>query len=136
MGVTTATQDEGPWLVYDSVTNTEQYWDHELVDVLASFYGPDSQSFARLLRAGLNVPQNTEELLAIAMRYISCGPVRQAPELVNQQWIIRQDLALQFRRKVVLVYGVESIAVAEIDLRDDTVINDIIVVPPGSPISP
>jgi hypothetical protein len=132
IGVTDVQQDDGPWLVYDPVTNTEQYWDHELVNVLASFYGPNSQGFARLLRAGLNVPQNTEELLPYAIRYISCGPIRQAPELVNQQWIRREDLSLQFRRKVTMIYGVENILVADIHLQDDTVVNDIIIVPQGA----
>jgi hypothetical protein len=131
IGVTDVDQDAGPWLVYDAPSNTELYWDHELVNVLASFYGPNSQGFARLLRAGLNVPQNTEELLPYAIRYIDCGPVRQVPELVNQQWIRRQDLALQFRRKVTMTFAVENILVADIHLQDDTVVNATIVVPPG-----
>jgi hypothetical protein len=136
IGVIEVTQDDGPWLVYDPVNNIENYWDHETLTVLASFYGPNSQGFARLLRAGLNVPQNTEELLPYAIRYITCSQIRQMAELVNEQWIKRQDVSFEFRRKTVLTYGVENILIAAIDLQDDTIINDTIIVPPGSPIQP
>ena len=136
IGVPEVEQDDGPWLVYDEVNNVEHYWDHEVFSVLASFYGPNSQSFARLLRAGLNVPQNTEELRPYAIRYLSCGPIRAMNELKNQQWVRRQDITLQFRRKVVMTFEVESILVSEIILQDDTVVKDVILVPPGSPISP
>lgn len=137
IGIMSMTPDNGPWLVYDPVNNVEYYWDHEVLDVLASFYGPNAQSFARLLRNGLEIPQNTEELLPYAIRYIGCGVVRVASELVNQQWVRRYDLMLEFRRKVVETYGVQNIAIADINLLDDTgQVNDTIVVPPGSPIQP
>lgn len=136
IGVVDVIQDANPWLEYDPITNTEFYLDHELVDLLASFYGPNSQSFARLLRAGLNVPQNTEELLPYAIRYISCGQIRRAPELVNNQWVRRDDISLQFRRKVTMTFETQNILIADIHLQDDTVISDTIIVPPGSPIQP
>lgn len=136
LGVPEVVQDDGPWLVYDEARNQETYWDHETLSILTSFYGPNAQSFARLLRAGLNVPQNTEELRPYAIRYIGCGPIRAMNELLNQQWVRRQDISLQFRRKVVMTFGVENILIAEIDLKDDTVVHDVIIVPPGSPISP
>lgn len=136
IGVPEVVQDDGPWLVYDEARNQETYWDHETLSVLATFYGPNAQSFARLLRAGLNVPQNTEELLPYAIRYLSCGPIRAMNELMNQQWVRRQDIALQFRRKVVMTFEIQNILIAEIILQDDTVVHDIILVPPDSPISP
>jgi len=136
LGTPEVVQDAGPWLVYDPVRNQETYWDHETLTVLVTFYGPNAQSFARLLRAGLNVPQNTEELLQYGVRYIDCGPVRTMNELLNQQWVHREDIALHFRRKVVMTFAVENILIADIHLQDDTVVNDTIIVPPGSPISP
>jgi hypothetical protein len=136
IGVTNVKQSDGPWLVYDKPTNTELYWDHEEITLLASFYGPNCQSYLRLLRAGLNVPQNTEYLLPYMIRYVGCGPVRTAPELVNQQWIKRQDISLEFRRKVIMTYGIENILISEIHLIDDTVVDDVIIVPPGSNVEP
>lgn len=137
IGVTVVKQSDGPWLVYDEPSNTELYWDHEELTVLATMYGPNCQSFMRLLRAGLNVPQNTEALLPFMIRYVGCGPIRTMPELVNQQWIRRQDISLEFRRKVIMTYGVENILISEIHLIDDTKqVNDVIIVPPGSTVEP
>jgi hypothetical protein len=132
IGIMIVDPSPGPWLSYDSLNLQENYWDHESFDLLASFYGPHSQQNARLLRAGLNVPQNTEPLLPYMIRYVGSGPVRNVPELVNQQWIRRQDISLQFRRKVEMVYGVDYIAISEINLIDDTIVDDVIIVPPGS----
>lgn len=136
IGVTEVEQDANPWELYDPIANVMTYWDHETVTVLASFYGPNSQSFARLLRAGLNVPQNTEELLPYAIRYVDCSTIRAAPELVSEQWIRRQDVSLTFRRKVTMTFQVFNILIAAIHVQDDTVVNDTFVVPPGSPIQP
>jgi hypothetical protein len=137
IGVVSVKQSDGPWLVYDAPSNTELYWDHEELTVLVSMYGPDCQSNMRLLRAGLNVPQNTESLLPNMIRYVGCGPIRTVPELVNQQWVRRQDISLDFRRKVIMTYGVENLLISEINLIDDTYgVNDVIIVPPGSPVEP
>jgi hypothetical protein len=75
------------------------------------------------MRAGLNVPQNTEALLPFSIRYISCGTVRTAPELINQQWRRKYDLPLYFRRAVTLVYPIEALLSAVIVLEDD--VNEI-----------
>jgi hypothetical protein len=136
IGILEVDQDDGPWLIYDEPSNTELYWDHESIELLASFYGPNAQQYARLLRAGLNVPQNTEALLPYAIRYVSCGPIRPTPELLSQQWIKRQDISLSFRRKVEMIFDVQNILIAEVNLRDDTVVNDTIIVPPGSIVEP
>lgn len=136
IGIMSVDPSAGPWLVYDSLNQRENYWDHESLDLLASFYGPNSQQNARLLRAGLNVPQNTEPLLPYMIRYVGSGPIRTVPELVNQQWIRRQDISLQFRRKVEMVYGVDYIAISEIILEDDTIVKDTIIVPPESIVEP
>jgi len=131
IGVIEVEQDNGPWIVYDPLNNNQNYWDHEVVHVLASFYGPNCQGFARQLRNGLDVPQNTEELLPYAIRYLDCGMVRAVPELVNEQWIRRQDLTLMFRRKVIATYAIQNLLSAGIDLTDDTVVVDWIEVPQG-----
>lgn len=137
IGVTVVKQSDGPWLVYDAPSNTELYWDHEELTVIASMYGPNCQKNMRLLRAGLNVPQNTESLLPFMIRYVGCGPIRTAPELVNQQWIRRQDITLDFRRKVEMTYGIDNILISEIHLIDDTKqVDDVIIIPPGSIVEP
>lgn len=137
IGVVNVKQSAGPWLVYNEADNTELYWDHEELTILATMYGPNCQKFMRLLRAGLNVPQNTESLLPFMIRYVGCGPIRTVPELVNQQWIRRQDISLEFRRKVIMTYGIENILISEIHLIDDTgQVDDVFIVPPDSNVEP
>ncbi len=128
--------DAGPWIDYIAATNTSIEWDHEELTLLVSFYGPNAASFARLLRLGIAIPQNWESLTAQQIAYVTCDAIRKVPELVNQQWIIRQDLSLTFRRKVEMTYAVQNLLLADINLIDDTTVDDTIIVPPGSPWSP
>ena len=93
---------------------------HETLEVLASFYGPQSQAYAAYLRDGLSLPQNTEGLAAIHIRWVECGPSRSAPEFVNQQWVRRQDVSLTFRRKTHRAYGIENMAITAVHLFDDS----------------
>ena len=126
----------GPWIDYDQLDDNARYWDYDSFEVLASFYGPNSQSNTRLLRAGLNIPQNTEVLLPYMIRYVGSGSIRTVPAMINMQWVRRQDILLQFRRKIEMVYGVTNLLVADVHLIDDTIVNDTIIVPPGSIVEP
>ncbi len=137
IGVMVQTADDGPSLVHNPEGDgSDTYLRHESIEVLASFYGPLAQQYASLFRDGIAIQQNTESLSAVDIRWIECGTIRQMPELVNQQWIRRSDIALRFRRKITRVYGTLSIEIAEIHLFDDTNVSDTIVVPPGSPLEP
>lgn len=88
---------------------TDEMVRHELLDVLASFYGPRAGRFASMLHDGLFVPQNREGLRAAGMALIYTGGITPAPELVNQQWVRRMDLTLTLRRVVHRTYQVLNI---------------------------
>jgi hypothetical protein len=138
VGVTTITPDDGPAFIHNpsSGNGTSTSIRHETIDVLVSFYGPNSQMYAGRFRDGIAVPQNTEPLSDVDMRWIECGPLRQVPELVNAQWIRRQDMTARFRRKVTRVYGIESLLIADVDAFDDTSVAFTVVVPPDSNLEP
>lgn len=112
------------------------YTIHEDIDVKSSFYGPAANSLAKQLRDGLGIPQNTDVLLAEKIRFASSGPIRNVSYFVNQGWIRRQDMGLHFRREVTRTYPILPFEVAAVHLFDDTVVNDTIAVPPGSPVRP
>lgn len=133
IGVTDSEDTDSPCISYDPVNNVEDYLDDEVFNVLASFYGPNAQAYMRLLKAGLNVPQNLEVLLQYSIRFTGRGAGRTASELVNQQWRRRYDLPLSFRRRISLVYGVENILSATVNLIDDTVVDDVIQVEQNEP---
>jgi len=128
-GIMLSTPDEGPAIGYDPVNDCGTYQRHEQLDVLASFYGPNAKQYAALLRDGLAIPQNCEQLTANDIAFNGCGPIRPAPELVNQQWIKRQDMGITLHREVNRTYAIHYLAIAVVDLRDDTVVNRCFRVP-------
>jgi hypothetical protein len=136
IGVVDAIPDAGPWISYDPLNNVGPYFRHEQLDVLSTFYGPLAKTNAAALRDGLSIPQNLEQLLPYQMAFAESQAIRSVPELFNQTWIMRQDMMLVFRRKVTRTYPIENLLIADIHLFDDTVVDDIIVVPPGSPVEP
>lgn len=92
---------------------------HEEIDILCTFYGPNAQRFAMLLRDGLVIPQNIEELKSQSLYLVGAGDLRAAPELINQQWVKRYDIGVAFRRQIVRTYAIENLLSA-----DPTLIND------------
>jgi hypothetical protein len=132
IGVIHSTPDDGPYITYDPATDSGPYSRSETLDVLASFYGPLSKTYAAMLRDGVAVPQNTESLLQYSIRYVACGAIRNLPEFVNQQWNRRQDIGITFRRKIDRTYAIKNIVSADVHLFDDTVVDRTFIVPPGA----
>lgn len=142
IGVVSATADAGPWIGYDPQNNVGPYTRHETLELVATFYGPNSKRNAAFLRDGLAIPQNTDVLRANDMAFVSCGSIRAAPAFVNEQWIKRQDIPVTLRRKVTRSYQIHYLAIADVRLIDDSgvngspVVDDTFVVPPGSTLEP
>lgn len=79
---------------------------HEELDILASFYGPNCQGYGTLLRDGLSIAQNREQLFLAGMGLIAVGDVTKAPEMLKSAWYGRADLPFSIRREVRRVYPV------------------------------
>lgn len=110
---------------------------HEGLEVLASFFGPNAKKYSGIMRDGLFEDQNREALRIVDIAFVGTEPQRAAPDLVNQQWIRRWDLLMNFNRKVQRVYTVANIVSAVVKILDDSGhINKTIVVPSSSPIVP
>lgn len=92
---------------------------HEDIDVLCSFYGPSAKGYAHLLVDGMYVPQNNEQIKALGISFIGTGDIRTAPDFVNEQWIRRYDVTLQFRRMVSRTYAVLNLLSAQPDYHSD-----------------
>lgn len=88
----------------------------EQMTVLASFYGPNARSFVKLLRDGLFLDQNREQLKLKGLYFITTGKIMASPELIDTQWYRRYDLPLYFRRTVARTYAILNIDSAEIDV--------------------
>lgn len=131
VGTSRIRADAGPAIQHQPAGDgSDTYTRHEELEVQLTFYGPDSQRYALRMRDGLGMPQNTEGLAAIGIRFVDTGDIVAVPELVNQQWVRRYDLPLRLRRVVRRTYAVLNIQSARIDLDDDTGhVNQTIQVP-------
>jgi hypothetical protein len=86
---------------------------HEVITVLASFYGANALNFAAQARDGLYAQQNNSTLDQYEMGLVEVGSIVTAPELVNQQWVRRFDLPIRVRRRVVRTYPVLTVLSAQ-----------------------
>jgi hypothetical protein len=126
LGIAVQTLDDGPAIVHNGAGNgSDTYIRHEQIDVLASFYGPNAMQSAQLLSDGLAIPQNLEQLKAQDMNSVDTGPIRAAPDLINEQWVRRYDLELTFRRKITRSYAVLNILTAQGTVQTNTVTGPI-----------
>ena len=92
---------------------------HEVLDIKISFYGPNADNFAHLLREGMQVGQNREILTVNDFGVVGSGDVVPAPELVKDKWYYRADTTIQLRRQIKRIYGVKSILSSEVQLNNE-----------------
>jgi hypothetical protein len=118
VGVTQITPDATPGITHSTSGDTLNR--HEILDVLASFYGPSAQSYATMTRDGIGIPQNMEALNALGFGLIDLGILRSVPEYINSQWRRRYDLPMTFRRQVIRIYPVLDIESSEVVVNSDT----------------
>ncbi|MBB3004363.1 hypothetical protein FHX57_006745 [Paraburkholderia tropica] len=121
IGVTGIEHDANSYEHHDPTgSGTDTLIRHEIITVLASFYGPNALSNAAQARDGMYVQQNNATLDQYEMGMVEVGSIVTAPELVNQQWIRRFDLSLRIRRRVVRTYQILTVLSAQATLKAET----------------
>lgn len=121
-GIATQMPDDGPHIQHTGAGNGfDTLKRHESIKVLLTFYGPNAKRNAGIMRDGIQVPQNLEQLALVNIGLVSLGDIQAVPELVNQQWVKRYDLPMQFNRQIVRVYGVQNIVEANPILISDSI---------------
>jgi hypothetical protein len=86
---------------------------HEVLEIMASIYGPNADSYAQVLREGMALAQNREILSLNSMGLVGSGSVQTVPELVKDKWYYRVDMPFSIRRQIVRNFQVLSLASAE-----------------------
>lgn len=129
IGVIDEDNDDNAAIVHISAANgSDEMQRHEVITVLASFYGPNCRGNAKLLRDGIQLPQNREVIrFQQGLAFIDTDKVRNVPELVFQQWLGRADLQMRFRRQVTRTYAVNNVLGITGTIKADT--------PPTNPVS-
>jgi hypothetical protein len=118
VGVISIRPDDGPRITHSESGDTVNR--HEIIEVLASFYGPAGQQYATMARDGIGLPQNMEALNALNIGLTEFGPLRSVPELINQQWRRRYDFSITFRRQVLRTYPILDIASSQSVITTDS----------------
>jgi hypothetical protein len=107
---------------------------HETLEVMASFYGPNSRGNAKLFRDGISVGQNREAFVLQNMNFVSADcKVVNASELINEIWFRRVDLTFMVRREIDRTYPVLNILSAPITIESDTGHTDSFSAGPNPP---
>lgn len=101
IGVVSSEDPDSPY--FDDDGNSVN---HETFDVLASFYGPHAEAKAKTFKSGLAIPQNNNQLKPFGITFVRSQPIRNVPELINQQWLRRYDFQFTLRRKKLTHYPI------------------------------
>lgn len=87
---------------------------HETARLMATFYGPQSQASAALLRDGLFVPQNREPLYFVGASVVDIGDLVTTSEDAGGRWLPRVDVDFRIRRVVERRYSVLNLLSAQV----------------------
>ena len=98
---------------------------HEEISIRVSFYGPEADNIAHLLREGMQIGQNRELLTLNNMGLIESGDITSFPELVKDKWYYRIDMTVRIRRQIVRQYGVPFIVSGQSTLDNEKYITQI-----------
>ncbi|WP_179995591.1 hypothetical protein [Acinetobacter sp. YH16053] len=114
-GVKNTRSDDGPYFQQnkEDMDNIR----HESIEVLLSFYGPQGQHYANLLKDGLGIPQNIAQIRAHKIKFTGCGEILTAPDFLNNQYVHRYDMTATFNRQVKRSYAIETFESFQINLK-------------------
>lgn len=117
------------WLGELSDGSATQLQNQEQFAVLCSVYGTgagsDAKKVAKILRDGLQIPQNREPMFQNGMGLVEVTAPVPVPVLVKQDWLYRLDMSIRVRRAVVRQYQILTIESAQVELVIDAQTNEI-----------
>jgi hypothetical protein len=120
VGVTAAKPDDMPSQTHhsdgDGYTILRTFY---RLDVLASFYGPNGDGYAKMARDGLYVGQNREAMRADGLSLLGFDDIRDVPEIVNAGTRRRSDLPIRLNHGIERRYEIRNVLQADGTIRAD-----------------
>lgn len=71
---------------------------NQILEILCTFYGPNSKANSELLSLGFQIAQNREALTLAGYGLVEVGDPVTTSELIQEQWVSREDVSLRLRR--------------------------------------
>lgn len=106
----------------------------EIIHITFSFYGPLCQSYASILRDGMSVGQNRDQLTAKAIKFVEFMAPVTLPVLLKDTWNRRVDLKGVFNRWVQRTYSIRHLASASGTIDNERYITPWSVLPTTIPL--
>lgn len=100
----------------------------EILGILCSFYGPNSEANAELLSLGFQVDQNLEAMKLQGFGLIEVDDPLSVPELVHERYVYRVDLGFRLRRVQIYDYSVLTLSGAQVDVKNEQLPDQTFVV--------
>lgn len=79
---------------------------HEELEIKCTFYGPDCDDNASLLRDGFQLSQNRDAMKTVGLNFKETTEAMRVPDLVNEVWIDRYELSVILRRQILRTYPI------------------------------
>jgi hypothetical protein len=109
-GATNIARDTNPALVHNGAGDgSTTLLAHETITFDLSFYGPNGEAYAGLVRDAFYISQNREPMLALGLAFYDVSDLRRVPEIVSMRTRRRTDLTLRLRRCVARVYPILNV---------------------------
>jgi hypothetical protein len=94
---------------------------HETLDITTTFYGPNCQRNAALLRDGLGLAQNREPLFRNGMGLVGVGQLQRGGDLVKNRWMQTSELPWSIRRIINRTYPIRDIVALDLTVQTEAV---------------
>lgn len=91
----------------------------EVLQVLHSFYGPNSNAVCERFRDGLELAQNRATLASAGIGLVEVGEAVMVPVLLTEKWVRRVDVTVYYRRRTSRPYEVRNLLGAELGLNNE-----------------
>lgn len=120
VGVTATMPDDTPVQIHhgegDGYTILRTFY---RLDVLASFYGPKGDAYAKLTRDSFYVGQNREAMRSYGLNLIGFDTIRRVPEIAATQTRRRSDLPFRLTQTIERRYEIRNVLQADGTIRAD-----------------
>lgn len=99
----------------------------ESLQVLHSFYGPNSNSLCTRFRAGLDVDQNRDALRANGILLTEVQDAINLPALLKEKWVLRIDATVIYRRRHIHSFPIRNLVSGQAGIDNERYLTPIVI---------